>query len=202
MQRNPVILNFEERHSDSPFVEKVWRTHSGQAGSFTSLAASQWEMVVTKQRGKTTLTVRGPETKATPADCPADAEFFGIVFKPGAFMPHLPLSKLRDRNDLTLPEAASQSFWLNGSAWQFPAYDSADTFVNRLIRDGLLAHDRVVDTVLQGGLHDLSMRTVRRRFLRATGLTYNAICQIERARLAMTLLQQGMSILDTVYAAG
>ena len=82
-------FNFDERLSDSPFVEKLWRTQSERSGSFTSTAASNWEMVITTYQGKTTLTVRGPETKATPADCPADAEFFGIVFKLGTFMPHL-----------------------------------------------------------------------------------------------------------------
>jgi len=42
---------------------------------------------------------------------------------------------------------------------------------------------------------------VRRRILRATGLTLSDIHQIERARHAATLIQQGKSILDTVYEA-
>src|SRR5262245_44702803 len=102
---------FEERLSDSPFVEKVWRTQSDTPGTFVSLAASNWEMVVTKHRGRTHFTVRGPETRATPADFSwTEAEIFGIIFKLGTFMPHLPASMLRDRNDLTLPEATNQSF--------------------------------------------------------------------------------------------
>ena len=70
---------FQERLSDAPFVERVWRTESHRAGSFIFAAASQWEIVVTTYQGKTNLTVRGPATKASPADFPADAEFFGIV---------------------------------------------------------------------------------------------------------------------------
>jgi len=42
---------FEERPSDSPFVEAIWRTQSVGGGSFISTAASRWEMVVTKQKG-------------------------------------------------------------------------------------------------------------------------------------------------------
>jgi len=38
--------------------------------------------------------------------------------------------------------------------------------------------------------------------LRATGLTQSAARQIERARYATYLLQQGVSILDTVEQAG
>ena len=62
------------------------------------------------------------------------AEFFGIIFKYGAFMPHFPVRDLVD-GDLDLPDASSKSFWLNGSAWQFPNYENADTFVDRLVRE-------------------------------------------------------------------
>ncbi len=192
---------FEGRPSDSPFVETVWRTQSEGGGSFTSLAASNWEIVVTKQKGKTYLTVRGPETKAMPAPVPENAEFFGIVFKLGTFMPHLPARNLVN-SQMNLPEAASKSFWLHGAAWQFPDYENADTFVDRLVRNGLLVHDPVVEAVLQNQSQALSIRSVRRRFLQTTGLTHKAIQQIERARRAIALLQQGTSILDTVYEVG
>jgi len=195
-------FDFDERPSDSPFVERIWRTQSERSGSFVSTAENHWEMVVTTYQGKTTFTVRGPETKATPADYPADAEFFGIVFKHGAFMPHLPLIKLLDRNDSTLPEASSQSFWLHGSAWQFPDFDNADTFVARLVRQGLLVREPVVEAVLQNRPLDMSLRSVQRRFLQATGLTRGTFDQIERARQAVALLGQGLSIADAVYHAG
>ena len=110
-----MILNLEERPSDSPLVETIWRTQSERAGSFVSLAVSHWEMVVTRQNDKLNLTLRGPETKATPSPVPEDAEFFGITFKLGTFMPHLPASPLVD-GTVTLLEATSQSFWLYGSA--------------------------------------------------------------------------------------
>jgi len=31
-----MIFSFEERPSDSPFVERIWRTQSERAGAFTS----------------------------------------------------------------------------------------------------------------------------------------------------------------------
>ena len=196
-----MIFSFEERPSDSPFVERIWRTQSERAGAFTSLAVSHWEMVVTRHNGKITLTVRGPETKATPVYCSVQAEWFGIIFKFGTFMPHLLASDLVD-GAIDLPEAASKSFWLHGSAWQFPDYHNADTFVDRLVREGLLVRDPIVDAVLQNRPQALSPRSIQRRFVRATGLTHGSIRQIERARYATTLLQQGISILDTVDQAG
>ena len=60
-----MIFTFDERPSDSPFVEKIWRAQSERAGDFLSVAASQWEMVVSKYQKEIILTVRGPETKPT-----------------------------------------------------------------------------------------------------------------------------------------
>jgi len=196
-----MIFTFEERPSDSPFVERIWRAHSERAGSFISVAASHWEMVVTRQNGKTMLTVRGPETKATPLHCSADGAWLGIRFKLGTVMPHLPASNLVD-GAVNLPDAGSRSFWLHGSAWQFPDYENADTFVDRLVRDDLLVREPVVQAALHDQLKNLSLRTTQRHFLRTTGLTHRAVRQIERARYATTLLQQGLSILDVVYEAG
>ncbi len=201
-ERDDINLPCVERLSDSPFVERVWHSRSDDGGSFISTAESHWEMVVTKYQDRTILTVRGPETRATRAMCPPDTEFCGIVFKAGAFMPSFPARMIMDRRDLNLPLASSQSFWLNGSAWPFPDFENADTFVNRLVRDGLLVHDTLIEVALQEQPHALSRRTIQRRFLKATGLTYNAVFQIQRARYATTLLKQGASILDAVERAG
>ena len=48
---------------------------------------------------------------------------------------------------------------------------------------------------------DIAARTVRHRFLQATGMTQVQIRQFERAQRAAALLQQGQSILDVVYEA-
>jgi hypothetical protein len=198
-----MIFRFEEKPSDSPFVERVWRTQGESAGTFISQSKVNSEIVLTRYRGKTTLTVRGPETKATFLDYQSiGAEFLGITFKLGAFMPHLPPQKLRDWRNVDLPEASSQSFWLYGSAWQFPNYENVDTFIARLVREGLLVIDPVVDAVLQGCSPTLSIRSIQYRFLNATGLSSKTIQQITRARQAYTLLEQGASILDTVFEAG
>ena len=194
-------FDFDTRSSDSPFVETIWRTQSTGGGSFISTAASHWEMVVTKQKGKITLSLRGPETKASPAPIPEDAEFLGIIFKHGTFMPHLPATKLVDE-EIHLPETARNSFQMYGATWQFPNFENADTFVNRLIREDLLAQDHVVDDVLRGRTLDLSLRSLQRRFLHVTGLTYKAIQQIERARHALALLQSGIPIPETAFRAG
>jgi hypothetical protein len=193
---------FEDRLSDSPFVERIWRSRSDRAGVFLSVAASNFEIAVTRHRGRTFLTLRGPETKVTTAECPAEGEWLGIRFKLGTFMPQLAPGRLRDRNDVTLPDAASRSFWLNGSAWEYPDFENADTFVQGLVRKGIIAHDSAIDAAVRGQGQALSLRSAQRHFPRATGLTHCTVRQIERARHATNLLRQGVSILDTVYEAG
>ncbi len=200
MSDNP-ILNVKSRPSDSPWVETIWRSQSSQAGPFLSIASSYWEMNVARHEGRIYLSVRGPETRPTVAHCPPDGEWLGIQFKHGVFMPQLPVSQLVD-GGIELPAASSRSFWLHGSAWEFPTIDHVDTFVARLVKEGLLACDPVVEATLQGHATDLSPRSVQRRFLRATGLTHGAVSQIERAHRAVALLRRGVSILDTVEQAG
>jgi AraC-like DNA-binding protein len=189
------------RPSDSPLVEMVWGSQIEGGGSFISTAASRLEMVFTRQRDTITVTVRGPETRATHAPIPEDAEFLGITFRLGAYMPHLPTGQLID-GSINLPDASGSGFWLQGAAWQYPTYENADTFVARLIRQRLLAHEPIVEAALNGQFNALSPRSIQRRFLRATGITHGTMHQIERARRAMNLLQQGMPILDTVEQAG
>lgn len=187
--------------SASPFVQEIWQARSERAGAFISMAASHWELVVTRREGATTLTVRGPETKATPLAYSEGGEWFGIRFRLGTFIPLLPVSTLVDRA-VTLPAAGSRSFWLHGAAWPFPEYELADAFVDRLVRDGLLVRDPVVAAMVQGSPPDHSVRSVQRRFMQATGLTQSTVRQIVRARHAMALLQRGVPILDVVHEAG
>ena len=195
-------LVFEERPSDSVFVERVWRCHSERAGTFLSIAQNNFEMAVTRHQGRTFLTLRGPETKATIADCPAEGEWLGIRFALGTFMPqHMP-EDLSDRRDVTIPGATSHSFWLNGSAWDYPDFENAETFVKRLVAKGLISSEPAVDGVLQGHHPALSLRSVQRRFLRATGLSRARVRQVERARHATNLLRHGAPILDAVFDAG
>jgi AraC-like DNA-binding protein len=183
-------------------VERIWRSQSHSAGVFLSVAASHCEIAVTRHQGRMFLTVRGPETKATPADCPAEGEWLGIRFRLGTFMPGFTPGNLKDRHDVTLPGAAGRSFWLNGSAWEYPDFENAETFVARLVRKGLIARDAGVEAALGSASGRLPIRSTQRHFLRATGISHRTVRQIERARYATMLLKQGVSILDTVHEAG
>src|SRR5579859_2605533 len=194
-------LYFEQRASDSPFVETVIYGQTTSDGSVIRPAASNWHMVFVRHSSGTYPIIAGPLASAGTASWGKDAEILWIKFKVGVYMPHRPTRNFLDRETL-LPDATGCSFWLKSSVWHFPDYENADTFVARLVRDEILVRDPVVSATLRGHPPTASPRTVRHRFLQTTGMTQTSIFQIERAQRAVALLERGLSILDTVEAAG
>src|SRR5688572_27950694 len=111
-----MVFSFEYQPPESPYVDFIWRTRTYQAGpSFTSTAEINWEIVVTRIQSKTTLTVRGPETKASTAAIPVYAEICGIVFKMATYMAHLPPRGLVS-GGINLPDAGAAAIWLKDTS--------------------------------------------------------------------------------------
>ncbi|MEV6908463.1 helix-turn-helix domain-containing protein [Amycolatopsis sp. NPDC051071] len=198
----------EQRPSDSPYVERVYRAGKGAVvvpARMRSLANSNWELVVWRARGETQVTVRGPETGPTVLDLDpslGEGHTIGIIFRHGAFLSPMPVPRLVD-TAVSSPHTTAHSFILQGEEWETPTYDNADVFVNRLIRAGLLMRDPLVADVLRGDTATLvTPRSVQRRVAAATGLTQGAIRQIERARQAVMLLGQGMAAIEVVQQVG
>ncbi|MCC6168020.1 MAG: helix-turn-helix domain-containing protein [Caldilineaceae bacterium] len=196
-----MTILFEERSSDSPYIETVMQGYTACDGASVRPAESCWHMVFVREHGRFHPLVVGPLTTAGVAHYGEGAEILWIKFKLGAFMPHLPARAFLD-TEAALPGAARQSFWLKSSTWQSPTYETVETFVDRLVRDEVLVRDPVVHAALQEQPPALSPRALRHRFLQATGLSQNHIGQVERAQRAAAFLRQGRSILDTVEEAG
>ncbi|HEV2502600.1 MAG TPA: helix-turn-helix domain-containing protein [Mesorhizobium sp.] len=167
-----------------------------------SVALPHWQIVVVKpSNGRPMTVVRGPETTTSVTGIPQDAEFLGIEFKLGAFMPAVALDALVNvGRELDVVSASRVVF--AGRSWEIPNFDNAFDFVEHLVRDGALVRDPVVQQTLQRQPVAITERSVQRRFLRATGLTYGTVRQIERAERTVDLLSAGVSILDAVDIAG
>lgn len=194
-------LEIESRPSDSPYVERVWRSRSSDVSRMTSIATAHWDLVFWEHRGRVSVAVQGPESRANPAPVPEDAVFLGITFSLGTSMPHLPVSRFVGAS-VEIPDATRTSFRLKGSAWRTPDYDNAESFVRRLAREGVVDRDPVVAAVLGGAEPDVSERTLQRRFVATTGLTRGAVRQIERARRAAILIKEGVPAQDVVHRLG
>lgn len=202
-----MTIAFEERPSDSPYIASVTCGRTLRAGAPIRPAEVHWHMVFTRLQDQVLSFVVGPLSTAGIVHYGPDAEVLWVKFSLGTFMPHLPTRALRD-HETRLPEGTRQSFWLHSTAWQLPDFENVETFVDRLVREEVLVHDPVVRDALAerdavadrpAGIAD---RTVRHRFLRATGQTQAHIRQWRRAQHAADLLARGVSILDTVDAAG
>ena len=57
---------FEERESDSPYIEAVWRGRAGSNYAPVCPASSRWHLLFLRQNGRVTVSVEGPLTRATP----------------------------------------------------------------------------------------------------------------------------------------
>jgi hypothetical protein len=194
-------LENEDRPSDLPYVHRVWRSRASGVARMTSVATSNWELVFWEHDGRVHAAVRGPETAASSADVPDGSQSFGITFAHGTSMPHLCPARLVD-SGLESPHATATTFVLGGNEWLMPDFDSAEQFVDRLVREGVVVRDPLVDDVVAGGMPGVGTRSVERRVAAATGLTQGSIRQIERARQAAILLGEGASSLDVVNRLG
>jgi len=199
MRRAEQLFDIETRECASPLADRVWRAQSVPSNTFISTAATHWEIVIWRHAAATYATLRGPETRATAMPIPVDAEFVGVQFRLGVFMPGLCLAALVDSG---ISIGAGDTLHLGGSEWEIPAYDNVEVFLGRLARAGLIRYDPLVADVVANQATGLSRRSMERRVRRATGLTVGVIRQIERAHDATRRLDAGSSISDAVADAG
>jgi hypothetical protein len=103
--------------------------------------------------------LHGPETYATTVDIPQSAEYFGIEFDLGSFVPSLQMAKLAD-SSVALPVQSNSTFVLFGETVEIPTFDNADVFASHLVRAGLLVGDVTVEQALLRQPVALTDRTI------------------------------------------
>src|SRR5260221_11103036 len=140
---------FEGRETDSPYIEAVWRGRAGSDYAPVCPASNRWHLLFLRQKGRVTVSVEGPLTKATPVTQAEGTEWFGVTFQPGTFLPSGSIRNLLvDR--AILPLAVKTALELAGSSFQFPDYENFETFVCRMVRVVSLVSDEIVRPVWPG----------------------------------------------------
>ena len=91
-----MLIQFDDRESDSPYVERVWRSWSRHGGSFLSMAESNIELVVTRLPGFLAVTLRGTVSQGSLVECPPNGEWLAIRFRLGTYLPKIPTASLID----------------------------------------------------------------------------------------------------------
>lgn len=196
-----MVFESSSRLTKSPYIGQLWHSRSSAGGAFMSVAQGHWELVFSVHDGQRYVTLRGPETKPTLADCPPDGEWLGVRLPVGAYCPIVKQVATLVDDQIVLPNATN-GFWLHGSVWEFPTLENLDVFADRLIRADLIRLDPIVREVLAQGDTPLTLRSVQRRFVNITGLSPTALRQIERAQMAARRLVLGHSIADVAFDLG
>ncbi len=196
-----MAIEFEDRPSESPFIDRVWRARSDADGWMTSIATAHWTLLVWRAGHDWQVAVQGPETGATAAPVPPENEFVGIRLALGTAIEQIPTERLVDAGAEFAP-ASRGSMRILGTTLPLLTFDDAEALAERLLRDGVIVRDTMVSDVLRGWSPDVSTRTIRRHFVSATGLTPGGIRQIERAREAAMLIQTGAPIAGIAHDLG
>ena len=194
-------IEVQQRAARSPLVERVMWGRTLCDAAVIRPAESRWHLVIVREDGRARAIAVGPWTTAGTISYSGGGDVLWIRFALGVFMPRLPTRRLIDR-ETVLPTAGARAFRLDGHTWDAPAHDDVEPFVERLVRTGTLARDPLVDAALGDSPPDLPARTLRHRFLHAAGVPQSHVRQLARAQEAESLLRQGVSIADAMFAAG
>jgi hypothetical protein len=182
---------------------RVWAAECDSPTDFSSIASVNPGIGFVRIGGTTTVHLRGPATQASTLSCPRDAEYFGVDFRLGAYLPMFPPAGLANLKDAVLPILSDGRILLDGRAWEMPAPHNVDVFIDRLESAGLLVLDRLVEELWHDGADgSIPHRTAQSRFVRAVGLSRRKLRTIERGRHAARLLRAGTPIADVVVGAG
>jgi hypothetical protein len=184
-------------------VARVWAAECDSPTDFSSMASVNPGIGFVCVAGATTVHLRGPAMHASTLSCPADATYFGVDFRLGAYLPMFPPARLANLQDAVLPTLSDGRILLDGRAWEMPTAHNLDVFVDRLHRADLLTFDPLVEELCEGGSAGrVPARTAQSRFVRAVGLSRRKMQVIERARRAARLLRAGVSIPDVIFDVG
>jgi AraC-like DNA-binding protein len=195
-------FTYEEKPSNSPYVDVVWRTEDLTDGVYVASADACWDMIfIRSKEGKTKVLLSGPCSKITYVPYSAGNKNFGVRFKHGVIFTTIPAPDMLNVTK-ALPMPTEDTFILQGITWKLPTYESIDGFIAGLVQGGLLSHDPIVRDVLENKTVNMSARSIQRHFAMTIGLSPRRVKQIRSARKAVELLLQGMSLAEVAYELG
>ena len=189
------------RPLDSPLVESVSSVRFTTTGTTLMQPDGCWD-IATIKRGDDAFVLRtGLTTRPVFYEHEAGDEQLVISFKPHSFMPLMPGEVMRDEG-VVLEKFGRAGFWIGTDVREIPTLENVDVFVERLVRDGIVANNELVASVVEGQPMAMTERTMQRHFLRTTGLTYKHFTLVQRAQQAVSMLQMGRPAVDVALALG
>jgi hypothetical protein len=191
----------QTRPVDSPLVESISSIRFTADGQMLMQPDGCWDIAIIKRGDEQFVLRTGLTTRPVVYEYAEGDEQLVITFKPHSFMPLMPGEVMRDEG-VVLDKFGKGGFWIGTDVREIPTFENADVFVDRLVRDGIVANNELVASVVEGQPKAMSERTMQRHFLRTTGLTYKHFTLVQRAQKAVSLLQMGRPAVDVALALG
>lgn len=180
-------FTYEEKESDSKFVDAIWRTCDQADGVYTAPADGRWDLIFITSGNRTKVILSSPTSRPTQVAYQAGNKNFGIRFHPSTFMSHV--STPDTINKLYSSYVTDDIFFLFGNKWPLPTYETVEDFIKGLEKAQLLGQDDIVRMILDGETPTITKRSVQRHFKRSTGLSKQYHSSIKQAEQALRLLE-------------
>jgi AraC-like DNA-binding protein len=182
-------LLWQERQSDSSFVESVWTSSTQASTSRAVIADPCISITLVKSNKSTEVIIAGPKTKPSLQVLSAGYTSMTIRLKPGVFLKNFLTSELTNATVL-FPADDKARFQFGKKRFQFPDFDHAEQLIEDLHVTGYLGFE------LPQSVYGQSPRTYSRQMRRIIGLSPYKLYQLQRMHQALRLLKQGATAVD------
>jgi AraC-like DNA-binding protein len=192
---------YEYRDSPSPLVSVVWRSHAQADGTYVDAANEFWGLAFgTGHSDPFEAVLIGPSRTQRTLEVRAGDDNWGVEFRAHVFLRRVP--KLEVLGEIRRLPTDGRFFELAGVRFPVPTYDGMETLVEAMAGQGVLAGPPELARALAGEDAGYSERQLQRRFSAEVGLGRKQVEQLQRARRAYALLQQGRSLAEAAHEAG
>lgn len=182
---------WEQRASPIPEIRTVWRAYVEEAAGYIDEASEHWGLsFIRRPDGSLAAELAGPRMTGLPIRSHAGESYWGVELAADVVIPGVDKALLRGAI-AELPVADGQVA-LGGRRCRVPGWEELESFVARLVADGVLVADADIRRALNGDDRGLSRRSWQRRFRSITGLRRKEIERLDRARHAYHLLSEGV----------
>jgi hypothetical protein len=134
---------YEDKRPDSIYIDKIWHTYTTSDGVFTAGLDGNWDIIIFKGANDIRVTVNGIGKHAVEVPYVADIDSVGIALKPGVFLRDFKGKDIVDSQH-TLSKGDISYVKIGDNLFEIPDFDSAEVFVQELVKEGLLLINPVV----------------------------------------------------------
>ncbi|WP_420114903.1 helix-turn-helix domain-containing protein [Pseudactinotalea sp.] len=199
--QDPAAGTYEQRSPDSPDIECVWQARATRVERYLAPAVEYWDLWFAREPdGEQLAGLSGPALGHRWISSVAGEHSWGVQLKAHVVVPGVSKSLLLGGEQRLLVQ--DQHIVIGQHRVPLPEYDELEAFVDRLLGLDLLRSDDDVRRMLSGEDVGYSERHRQRRVRAVTGLTRKRIAQLERAREAFAMLQQGVAPAECAVRCG